>query len=118
MRSVLRGESNPQYIFHMKKVLPQDIGYKENSVKTDGDLRPIWWLHAWSTVDRKVASSDLPRAGAFRLSPQWSMTEYSKALASPGVSVRLGIYKIPCHLSKRVGHRVPVVGFLLVSFIN
>ena len=29
-----------------------------------------------------------------------------------------GHIKIPCHLSKRVGHRGPVVGFLLVSFIK
>ena len=33
------------------------------------------------------------------------------------VSVRLGIYKSG-HLSERVGHRAPVVGFLLVAFIK
>ena len=39
-------------------------------------------------------------------------------MVCPAVSVRLGIYNIPCHLSKRVGHRVPVVGFLLVTGLN
>ena len=34
---------------------------------------------------------------------------------STRVSVTIGIYKIPCHLSKRVGNHVPVVDFLLVS---
>ena len=40
------------------------------------------------------------------------------ALVCPAVPGRLGIYKILCHFSKREGDCLPVVGFLLVSFIK
>ena len=35
-----------------------------------------------------------------------------------GFHILQGIYKILCHLSKREGDCLPVVGFLLVSFIK
>ena len=62
---------------------------------------------ACSTVDQQlVGGSNMPCAAAvLSLSPQCSMTGQIKAcrqdLVCPVVSVRLGIYKIPCHLSKK-----------------
>ena len=58
------------------------------------------------------------RNWTFRLSPQCSATGKSKALVCPASSMRLGIEKITCHLSQREGDCLPVVGFLLVSFIK
>ena len=81
-------------------------------------------LVARSTVSRCVVGSSPRRAEHFGFPPQcsaslglWSW--YVKALVCTAVSMRrLGIYKIPCHLSKREGDCLPVVGFLLISFIN
>ena len=82
-------------------------------------------LVARSTVSRCVVGSSPRRAEHFGFPPNapralgsvWSW--YVKALVCTAVSMRrLGIDKIPCHLSKREGDCLPVVGFLLISFIN
>ena len=66
-------------------------------------------LVAGSTLTRYVVGSSPTRTdiSAFL---QCSVTGLSKALVFQAVPVRLGIYKIPCHLSKTEGHCLPVVG--------
>ena len=72
-------------------------------IGSTGAVVVVWWW-ACSTVDRQVIRSNLPRRGPY--------------LSTFTFTVQLCLYDSACKRSKGAGHRVPVVGFLLISFIK
>ena len=74
---------------------------------------------AWSTCGSTGRQFESAFCRSTLTSPQWSMTAWvNRGLGMFNRVCATGHMKDPWHLSKKGGHRVPVVGFLLVSFIK